>query len=133
MINPRNFRPSSRNTKPTNTAAVDPLSYSQPVESGRIPYNIILDGPPEIIDHPPVTSTIPNPTPAISEGYVLTNMNAMLEEPRGNNDDFEEDMNEDDDVNMYLNLHNIEDIEMSSDSSKRKRCEDGEEANSHAS
>jgi len=34
-------------------------------------------------------------------------------------------------VDMYLNLHNIEDVEMSTDSSKRKRTEAGEEATSN--
>ena len=33
-------------------------------------------------------------------------------------------------VDMYLNLHNIEDVEMSMDLSKRKRSEEGEEATS---
>jgi len=33
-------------------------------------------------------------------------------------------------VDMFLNLQNIEDMEMSTDSSKRKRKEEGEEATS---
>jgi len=33
-------------------------------------------------------------------------------------------------VDMFLNLQNIEDVEMSTDSSKRKRSEEGEEASS---
>ena len=33
-------------------------------------------------------------------------------------------------VDMYLNLQNVEDVEMSTDSSKRKRNEEGEEATS---
>jgi len=33
-------------------------------------------------------------------------------------------------VNMFLNLQNIEDVEMSIDSSKRLRNEEGEEASS---
>jgi len=33
-------------------------------------------------------------------------------------------------VDMYLNLQNLEDVEMSTDSSKRKRSEEGEEASS---
>lgn len=44
----------------------------------------------------------------------------------------DEGMEEDEDIEMYLNLHNFEDIEMSTDSSKRKRCEEGEEATSQA-
>jgi len=39
-------------------------------------------------------------------------------------------MDEEDNVDVYLNLHNIEDIDMSTESSKRKRCEDGEEVSS---
>jgi len=41
-------------------------------------------------------------------------------------------MDEEDNVDLYLNLHKIEDIDMSTDSSKRKRCEDGEEVSSSA-
>jgi len=33
-------------------------------------------------------------------------------------------------TDMYLNLQNIKDVEMSTDSYKRKRCEEGEEATS---
>jgi len=33
-------------------------------------------------------------------------------------------------MDMYLNLQNIKDVEMSTDSSKRKRNEEGEEATS---
>ena len=39
-------------------------------------------------------------------------------------------MEEEDNVDVYLNLHKIEDVEMSTDSSKRKRGEDGEEVSS---
>jgi len=39
-------------------------------------------------------------------------------------------MDADENVYMYLNLENIEDVEMSTDSSKRKRVEKGEEYNS---
>ena len=41
-------------------------------------------------------------------------------------------MDAEDDVDMFMNLQNIEDIEMSTDSAKCKRCEDGEEATFHA-
>jgi len=34
-------------------------------------------------------------------------------------------------VDMFLNLQNIDDVEMSTDSSKRKRKEEGEEATSN--
>lgn len=57
----------------------------------------------------------------------------MVEDPRHHDEAFDvtdEGLNEDEYIEMYLNLHNIEDIEMSTDSSKRKRCEEGEEATS---
>lgn len=59
----------------------------------------------------------------------------MMEDPPINDeplDAIDEGMNEDENVDMYLNLQNIEDIEMSTDSSKMKRYEDGEEATSLA-
>ena len=37
---------------------------------------------------------------------------------------------EDDAIDAYLNLHHFEDVDMSSDSSKRKRMEEGEDASS---
>lgn len=36
-----------------------------------------------------------------------------------------------DNAYLFLNLGNIEDVEMSTDSSNRKRMEEGEECNSH--
>ena len=39
---------------------------------------------------------------------------------------------DDAEVDTFLNLHNIEDIEISTDSAKRKRCDDGEEVTSQA-
>ena len=41
-------------------------------------------------------------------------------------------MDDDSNVDMFLNLHNIDDVEMSTDSAKRKRGEDGEEVSSQA-
>jgi len=41
-------------------------------------------------------------------------------------------MDEEENVDLFLNLHKIKDIDMFADSSKRKRCEDGEEVSSHA-
>ena len=38
---------------------------------------------------------------------------------------------EDANLDEFLNLQNFEDVDMSSDSSKRKRLEEGEEASSH--
>lgn len=63
----------------------------------------------------------------------IDNLKAMVEDPRHHDEAFDvtdEGLNEDEYIEMYLNLHNIEDIEMSTDSSKRKRCEEGEEATS---
>jgi len=42
-------------------------------------------------------------------------------------------MGVEDNVDVFLNLQRIEDIDMSTDASKHKRCEEGEEVNSHAS
>uniref|UniRef100_A0A7C9E8S4 Uncharacterized protein n=1 Tax=Opuntia streptacantha TaxID=393608 RepID=A0A7C9E8S4_OPUST len=41
-------------------------------------------------------------------------------------------MDEEENVDLFLNLHTLEDIDMSADSSKRKRCEEGEEVSSRA-
>ena len=46
-------------------------------------------------------------------------------------DDEEEGMDADENVDMFLNLESIEDVEMSTDSSKKKRVEEGEECSSH--
>lgn len=45
-------------------------------------------------------------------------------------DEGEEGMDTEENADMYLNLDNIEDVEMSSDSTKRKRVEEGEECTS---
>ena len=42
--------------------------------------------------------------------------------------DKKEGMDADESVDMFLNLENIEDVEMSTDSSKRKGVEEGEES-----
>jgi len=71
-----------------------------------------------------------NLAPTDPEGIMPANLNAVLEDPPINDEtvnDIDEGMNEDENVDVHLNLQNIEDIEMSTDSSKRKRCEDGEE------
>ena len=41
-------------------------------------------------------------------------------------------LDEEENVDLFLNLHKIEDIDMSTDSSQCKRCEDGEKVSSHA-
>lgn len=45
--------------------------------------------------------------------------------------DVEEVMDADENVDMFLNFENIEDVEMSIDFTKRKRIEEGDECNSH--
>ncbi|KAJ8441521.1 hypothetical protein Cgig2_026322 [Carnegiea gigantea] len=65
---------------------------------------------------------------------ILTNPNAMTTqgEDSSNSDtliamknDEDEGMDADENIDMYLNLENIKDVEMSTDSSKRKRVEEG--------
>ena len=46
---------------------------------------------------------------------------------------FLDGMDDDSNVDMFLNLQNLDDVEMSTDSAKRKRGEDGEEVSSQAS
>lgn len=47
-------------------------------------------------------------------------------------DMMDEGVETDENVDLFLNLENIEDVEMSTDSAKRKRIEEGEECSSHA-
>lgn len=71
----------------------------------------------------------PNPLSANSEGIILANL-SVVEDPPINDEPLnatDEVMNEDEDIDMYLNIHNIEDIEMSTDSSKRKGARRGRE------
>lgn len=71
------------------------------------------------------------------EGSVLASPKGMASRPVSrinlnplyamNDDKANEDEEDDaDNVDIFLNLHNIEDVEMSSDSSKRKRSEKGD-------
>ncbi|KAJ8423901.1 hypothetical protein Cgig2_028064 [Carnegiea gigantea] len=94
--------------------------------------------PDQIIPQPVHT---PNPGSVIPNGIILTNLTAILptDDPSlvldpldALNEDVLDDMEAKNNADLYLNLHNIEDIEMSSDSTKRKRSEDGEEAISQA-
>jgi len=57
----------------------------------------------------------------------------LVNEPVDEGDplDAHNDVMDDNDVEAFLNLHAIEDVDMSSDSFKRKRRDDGEEASSH--
>ena len=58
---------------------------------------------------------------------------AQIIEPMLNSGEREEEgMDEDANIELFLNLENIEDVEMSTDSSKWKRAEEGEECSSHA-
>jgi len=45
---------------------------------------------------------------------------------------FLDGMDDDSNVDTFLNLQNLDDVEMSTDSAKRKRGEDGEEVSSQA-
>lgn len=47
-------------------------------------------------------------------------------------DMMDEGVDADENVDLFLNIENIEDVEMSTDSAKRKRIEEGEECSSHA-
>jgi len=84
------------------------------------------------------SSTIPlhNPAPEGPDNIILANPLALHPET-ANNESYDplDALNavmEDPNVDAFLNLHAFEDVEMSSDSSKRKRLEDGEEASSHS-
>jgi len=79
--------------------------------------------------------------PSITKGIVLANLASMKSQDEGSpNDDNlvamvagdNEGMDQEENVDMFLNLENIEDVEMSTDSSKRKRVEEGEECTSHS-
>lgn len=76
-----------------------------------------------------------NPTPSNPECIILADLKSKTDDLLDEDDpldDIDKGINEDSNVDMYLNLQNIEDIDMSTDSSKRKRCEDGEEVTSQA-
>ncbi|KAJ8421584.1 hypothetical protein Cgig2_029900 [Carnegiea gigantea] len=71
----------------------------------------------------------PNPRSVIPDGIILANLTAFLPTNDPNlvpnpldalNEDILDDMEAENNVDLYLNLHNIEDIEMSSDSTKRR-------------
>ncbi|KAJ8444540.1 hypothetical protein Cgig2_000819 [Carnegiea gigantea] len=90
---------------------------------------------------PPSPPTQTAPGPSITKVIVLANLASMKSQDEGSpNDDNlvamvagdDEGMDEEENVDMFLNLENIEDVEMSTDSSKRKRVEEGEECTSHS-
>ncbi|KAJ8436019.1 hypothetical protein Cgig2_007677 [Carnegiea gigantea] len=126
---------SNRLIKPTSTASLDQDRNSHSPEPSTNPPHTNIEGPAVTSTHPTMICKIPNLAPTNPEGIVLANLNVVLEDPPINDEtlnDIDEGMNEDKNVDVYLNLHNIEDIEMSTDSFKRKRCEDGKEAISQA-
>lgn len=70
--------------------------------------------------------TLVDPSIMNNKGENSSNSDTLL----NMENDEEEGMDAEENANMYLNLKNIEDVEMPSDSTKRKRVEDGEECNS---
>jgi len=93
---------------------------------------IIPPGPEPIIPVP-ASSSMPTPLNPVSvspEGIILASTVAVtpsVGEPEANGDplvafhgEFLEGMEDNTNVDMFLNLHNIADIEMSTDSAKRK-------------
>lgn len=97
--------------------------------------------PPPSAKAPTVTPSQIVPTPNSSEGIVLANLTNMknqdadppnadklvaMEEGEGKG------MEEEENGDIFLNLENIEDVEMSIDSSKRKGVEEGEECTCHS-
>ena len=87
--------------------------------------------------HPSSSSFIPTHHPALlgPDDIILANPIAfnLVNDPVDEGDplDAHNDVMDDNDVEAFLNLHAIDDVDMSSDSSKRKRLDDGEEASSH--
>jgi len=87
--------------------------------------------------HPSKSSFIPthNPAPLGPDDIILANPMAfkLVNDPVDEGDplDAHNDVMDDNDVEAFFNLHAIDDVDMSSDSSKRKRLDDGEEASSH--
>jgi len=80
-----------------------------------MPYhNPVPLGPDDIILANTMTFKSDNLQPA--EGDPLDAINADMEDAN---------------MDAFLNLHTFEDVDMSSDSFKRKRLEEGEEASSH--
>ena len=75
-----------------------------------------------------------DPAPLGPDGILLANALAMQKgqpiAPEDPLDALNEGGDDEHNVDMYLNLQNFEDVDMSTDSSKRKRSEEGEEASS---
>uniref|UniRef100_A0A7C9DPI7 Uncharacterized protein n=1 Tax=Opuntia streptacantha TaxID=393608 RepID=A0A7C9DPI7_OPUST len=82
----------------------------------------------------PRLARVLDPAPMGPDGILLANPVVMQGEPSLAMADPLDALNAggeaDHNIDMYLNLQNLEDVEMSTDSSKRKRSEEGEEASS---
>lgn len=76
---------------------------------------------PDTVD--PIGIILENPSPIKTQAQGPSNLDTLF---AMENED-EEGMDAEDNADMFLNLDNIEDVEMSTDSSKRKRDEEGEE------
>jgi len=88
----------------------------------------------DVLPPPAPFMPCPNPAPLGPEDIILANTVAFkMDNPTVPASDPLDALNDDlADVEMddFLNLQNFEDVEMSSDSAKRKRREEGEEASS---
>ena len=107
---------------------------------------------PTVVPHvpePPLPATSVNslpshchPAPGHEEGLILAlpyvaaplkEVNVITGDPlQAYPDAFLDGRDADTNVDMFLNLNNVEDVEMSAESSKRKRDEEGEEVTSQA-
>ena len=132
-VSPKKRVRPSHNTKSSKVSNLNPLSSkaSPNLTQGHANQDMPIN--------PPAQSS--NPAPGTPKGVILANpaANAPILEPileldhlEAFNEDLLDDMEAETHPDLYLNLHNFEDIEMSSDSAKRKREEDGEEATSQA-
>ena len=87
-----------------------------------------------VLLHPPGLARALDPTPLGPDGIFLANVVVMQGDQPMDPEDPLDALNaggeDDHNVDMFLNLQNFEDVEMSTDSSKRKRSEEGEEATS---
>jgi len=97
--------------------------------------NPAKDAPRGTNNNPPRMVRALDPTPVGPDDILLANTVMMQGEhsmtPADPLDAFNDGGEDDQNIDMYLNLQNLEDVEMSTDTSKRKRSEEGEEASSH--
>ncbi|KAJ8450358.1 hypothetical protein Cgig2_004815 [Carnegiea gigantea] len=127
--------PSFNTPRQPNTSTLNPMASNVILTSVQEQEQSFQD---QTIPQPVHT---PNPGSVIPDGIILANLTAILptDDPSlvpdpldAINEDMLDDMEAKNNADLYLNLHNLEDIEMSSDSTKKKRSEDGEEATSQA-